>query len=167
MLMGIREVEEPLRNKEQTGARMRWLVERFAGDLSRYYVKRKGRAVALDKLPLNEYFDVVRTIPYQQDTAPVEVVARPRILLDKARGGLDCKKKSLLVAAYCQRRGIPWRLVASSRRPDRKYHHVFPQGLFRQGGMSGEASRWVNLDATYASNRLGENKRVSAAVVLA
>jgi hypothetical protein len=166
MLMGMREQQEPLFNKEQTGRRMHQLVRRFSGDLRSYYVKRGGKTLPLTKLTLRQIHDVVRKIPYRRDIAPVEVVARPKHILDHASLGMDCKKKNILLCAWCRENRVPYRMIASSTRPDRKYHHVFPQALLQ--GMAGDsrAMGWTSIDATYRNNRIGERKRVTAAMVL-
>jgi hypothetical protein len=163
--MGMREKSEPLFNKEQTGKRMYQLVRRYSGDLRSHFVKRKGRAVSLADLTLPQIHTLVRKIPYRRDLAPVEVVARPRHILDHAALGMDCKKKNIVLCAWARENGIPFRMIASSTRPDKRYHHVFPQmRVSPRTSMAG--GEWISTDATYASNRIGEHKKVTAAMVL-
>ena len=83
--------------------------------------------VPFSSLTIKEAFDVVRKIPYRRDSAPVEVVTRPGIVARNMRVGMDCKKKAILLSAFLKRRGIPFRLIASSKRKDKRIHHVFPQ----------------------------------------
>ena len=122
-------------------------VERFHRDLGK-----------LASMPLAEFFDYVKKIPYRRDRRGVETVARPGLLL-KEFPALDCKKKAILICAWARCNGIPYRLVACSERPDKKIHHVFPQIK--------EADRVRNVDATYPKYRLFQNKsRLTRAEVL-
>lgn len=140
------------------------LIERFSGDLDIVKVSRRGRAVPLSSLDLPSYYNLVRSIPYRRDREPVEVVSRPYHIFRHRSLGMDCKKKAILLGAYCKRNGIPYRLVASSRRPDKRMHHVFPQGMIQLSGNT--SPQWVNLDATYPNYRLGMQKQATAAEVL-
>lgn len=138
---------------------MRQVIGRFSRDLDRVVVRVRGRPCPFSKLSVREMHRVVKDIPYKKDTAPVEVVARPaRLLNGEFYSGLDCKKKSILVGAWAVKNNVPYRLIASSRRPDKKYHHVFPQ-LFLHGS-------WFNMDATYSYMRPGAVKRGTAFEVL-
>ena len=150
---------EPLISKEQTGRKMRALVGRFARDLDSVYVRVGRRRCPFSALTAAQVHKVVREIPYRRDTAPVEVVARPaRLLNGEFYSGLDCKKKAQLLAAWAIRNHLPYRFVASSRRPDRRFHHVFPQIRFGR--------EWVNMDATYRYMRPGSRKVGTAFEVL-
>lgn len=147
---------QPLIDRHQTGREMRALVGRYKKDLHRVTVRRGWRNVPVSELSMSEIHKYVRDIPYRADTRPVEVVARPARILngyDFPRG-VDCKKKAVILAAWAACRGLPWRFVAMSSRPDKKFHHVFPQ-IFFQG-------IWVNMDATYKNMRPGADKRGTA-----
>lgn len=123
------------------------LIEGFHKDL--------GRLAAMS---LPEFFDYVKKIPYQRDKRGVETVARPSLLL-REFPTLDCKKKAILICSWARCNGIPYRLVACSERPDRKFHHVFPQLKV--------AGRVRNADATYPKYRLNQSKaRMTRAEVL-
>jgi hypothetical protein len=134
----------------------------LSGDLKSIYVQDKGRSVSLADLPLTRFYNLVRKIPYRRDDNPVEVVARPRYLIERARGGLDCKKKATLLGAWFNANGYKpmkdWRFVAMSSKPSGAIHHVFPQV-----NMSGT---WRNADATYRYMRLLQPKQVTAIEVL-
>lgn len=151
-------VRQLLEDKDQTGREMHRLIRRYSGDLRSIMVERGGVPVPMSRLSVKEAFDLVRRMPYQQDTVPIEVVARPRRIVEEFQHGADCKKKAILLGSWLKENGIPYRLVASSRRADRKVHHVFPQGKF--GG------RWKTLDATYKHYRPFQVKRVTHAEVL-
>jgi transglutaminase-like putative cysteine protease len=158
------EYREPLEDKDQTGDAMYKLIERFYGDLDIVRVQKRGKAVPVSSLDLRSYYNLVRSIPYRRDTKPVEVISRPYYIFKHRALGMDCKKKAILLGSYCKGNGIPYRLIASSRRPDKRFHHVFPQGFLRMSGDSGP--EWVNLDATYGNYRLGEHKTATAAEIL-
>jgi len=104
---------------------------------------------ALAALSLPAFFNMVRRIPYLKDVKGQEVVARPALLL-KEFPALDCKKKAILIGAYCIANRIPFRFVASSQRRDAKAHHVYPQAF-----LSGV---FQNVDATYPHYRLFQPK---------
>jgi len=155
--------EEPLTSKKQTGRKMYAIVERFHNDL-RTTFSPDGR-VPLADLPMEQFFSLVKNIPYRKDEKPVEVLARPAHILRFARLGMDCKKKNSLMAAFlrCQEsgaypNGIPYRFVASSRRADKRVHHVFCQAKLN--------GHWSTLDPTYAWYEPGAVKEVTYAEVL-
>lgn len=108
------------------------MVEKFYGDIGE---------MAL--LPLEAYFNAVRSIPYRKDPPGTETVARPSAILRMPAA--DCKKKSILIAAWCKANGIPYRLIACSALRNRRVHHVFPDAR-----INGE---YRPLDATYPSYR--------------
>lgn len=147
-----------LKDKEQTGKQMHRMVKQYSGDLKNIYVKKNGSFVPFSSLNVFEAFDFVRRIPYRRDTKPIEVVARPYIIVRNIPLGMDCKKKAVLLSSYLRQRGIPFRLIASSRKKNRRIHHVFPQMGF--GG------NWLNYDATYSHYRPFERKRITKAEVL-
>ena len=149
---------EPLRDKEQTATKIKSLVNNFYGDLEHVLVERSGSRVPVTQLPLSDYFDLVKNIPYRRDPPPVEVVARPHHIFKYAKLGMDCKKKATAIAAYLKARGIPFRFIGSSNRPDKKIHHIFPQAKID--------SEYVNVDATYPDYKLFQPKTVTAWEVL-
>lgn len=149
---------EPLKNKDQTGKAMYRLINRYSGDLHAVYVRKDGQLVPFSSLSLMEAFDLIRRIPYRRDIKPIEVISRPNGILKNAPVGMDCKKKAILIAAYLKERGIPFRLIASSRKPNRRIHHVFPQ--------MNVAGKWLNADATYPHYQLFQQKPVTKAEVL-
>ena len=142
---------QKLEDKAQTGVEMKRLVLKYADDLDRIMVSRRGEIKKLTDFTLSEFFDFVRKIPYAIDNKPIEVVARPLILIKNRDSGLDCKKKAILMGAYFAKKKIwPWRFIASSRRLDGKIHHVFPQIYI--------AGKWKNTDATYSDYQLYQPK---------
>ena len=147
-----------LKNKDQTGKEMHRLIKQYSSDLNSVYVRKDGKMIPFSSLTLMEAFDIVRLIPYRQDIKPIEVIARPNGILKNAPVGMDCKKKAILIAAYLKERGIPFRLIASSRKPNKRIHHVFPQANI--------AGKWLNMDATYSNYKPFQLKPVTKAEVL-
>lgn len=144
-----------LGNKNQTGKEMYRLIDTYADDIDKFYMRTStGQSVPFSKLPLDDAFDYVRKLPYKKDHAPVEVVMRPRKILERPQNGYDCKKKSILLGAYLKKNGLNFRLMTSSNRYDKKIHHVFPQ-VQLQG-------KWLNVDATYPEYKLFDKKTVTA-----
>lgn len=153
------ETREALFNKSQTGQRMKMLISRYARDLDKITIRRGNKDKPLSQLSALDIHTVVKNIPYKKDTAPVEVIGRPaRLLNGEFSRGIDCKKKAILLSAWAVRNNIPYRLIASSRRPDKKFHHVFPQIALR--------GEWINFDATYKHMKMGGDKTGTAFEVL-
>ena len=130
------------------------MIDKYYGDM---YAP-TASVPALSTLTIDQAFDQIRKIPYRQDVKPIEVVARPAISLRNKDVGIDCKKKSILIASYLKSRGIPYRLIASSNKPSGRIHHVFPQMRF--------GNTWLNLDATYPQYRPFQQKALTHAEVL-
>ena len=100
---------------------------------------------------LNQMFNFVRSIPYKEDDIKTELVARPKYLIRKRfLNGLDCKKKAVLMGAWCNAHNIPFNFVAVSERDDKVIHHVFVQGFID--------NEWRNIDPTYSNYKLFEPK---------
>lgn len=133
---------QPLVDKEQTGRVMYWLVDNFHNDLDKIAVKRNGEKIPLSGLPFDDYFDIVRKIPYRRDTEPVEVTARPLHIWNLKNLGMDCKKKAIMMGAYFHDK-LPYRFMSTSAIPSGEIHHVFPQVKIE--------GDWYNMDATYPS----------------
>jgi hypothetical protein len=150
-------IEEPLRNKEQSILRIFQICRQFHGDLDLIALPRGSSEVSLSSLDLLDYYDFVRSMPYRQDVEPIEVVARPQIIVERFLSGIgrDCKKASVMLGSYFTKKRIRWRLVTMSSRPDRQMHHIFPQ-IFLEG-------EWGNMDATYSYMRPLQAKTVTAA----
>jgi hypothetical protein len=144
---------EYLTDKSQTAQAMYDLTERFYGDIDEIYTR---NSVPLSNLPLTDYFDLVKNIPYKRDPHLSEIVARPKIGFSLSNA--DCKKKAIMIASYLKRHNIPYRFIGSSSARNRRIHHVFPQALI--------SGQWVNLDATYKNAVPFDTKRVTKAVIL-
>ena len=147
----------PLTSKDETGREMYRLIESYYGDLDKIFIRRNGKFVPFSSLPMLDAFNVVKRIKYRRDSQPVEVVSRPLNIAIHSPLGMDCKKKSIFLSSYLRGNGIPYRLIASSKRADGRFHHVFPQCFL---------GSWHNLDATYSHNKPFQKKTITRAEVL-
>ncbi len=141
----MKKTTQDLFSKYQTSHEIKRLCKRYKNDLAH-----------LKNMPLLLFFDFVRLIPYQIDVAPVEVVARPKYLLQMP--ALDCKKKSILCGCYFELNGLKYRFIGSSNRPDQTIHHIFPQVCLN--------GVWKNFDATYNHYIFGQQKTLTNSVIL-
>jgi hypothetical protein len=147
----------PLKDKRQTGDAMYDICFTYNKDLETIYVKRPGiTMIPLSKFTLGNYYDFVKMIPYKIDTRPTEVVGRPLRLVQLKE--LDCKKKAIMIGSYAALKKIPFRFIASSSRPSREIHHVYPELKIE--------NQWVAYDATYSHYYVGMPKRTTAKEVL-
>jgi hypothetical protein len=147
------ESREPLFDKLQTSNRIKSLCKKFNGDLN-----------GTRSLTPYQFFEMVRKIPYRKDPKPIEVVARPKHILNHQNLGMDCKKKAILLGSYFEANKIPYRFIGSSRRQDKKIHHIFPQAMCdKDGNLTDD---WTNFDATYSTYSIAMPKAVTAYEVL-
>jgi hypothetical protein len=130
-----------LKSKDQTGAAMYKMTKETAPDLLKINVIYKGKKRNLGKMPLITFFDFVRNIKYRVDPKPREILARPFHSVKNRKSGIDCKKKAILIGAWAELKKIPWRFVATSKRPDKRLHHTYTEY-----NLSG---KWCPMDATY------------------
>lgn len=139
----------PLKNCEQTADEIARIVNRYYKDLNLIlYRRRSGRSGPIGKMTLTEYYDFIKNIPFEVDEKPIEFVARPYYLMK--RNSADCKKKTIMIGSYLKLHGIPFQLVGSSIRPDRRIHHIFPRALIN--------GKFRTIDATYPSNRIFKDR---------
>ena len=138
--------EEPLYNKEQTADKIKSFTDKYYYDIEQYTINSKRPS----QLTLPEFFNFVKNIPYKRDTSPIEVVSRPLYSIKFRNKGLDCKKKSILMASYCILHSIKFRFCGSSTRPDKRIHHIFIQVFLD--------NQWKFADATYSHYKLFADK---------
>lgn len=146
-----------LRDKNQTASEMYNLVEQYHDDLNNIEVIYNGKKRMFSELPLLDAFDVIKMIPYKQDTPPTEILSRPEFIGSQGTGA-DCKKKSILMGSWLKENGVPYRFVAMSTMPNGRIHHVFTQGYIND--------TWQNLDPTYPDAIPFQKKTVTAYEVL-
>lgn len=139
--------------KELTGHEMREMVKGYWMDLGSFL-----------RWPFAAWFDFVRLIPYESDEEKfpertIELVPRPAFLLNRhIFPRIDCKKKAILICAWAEGNGFPWRFLAVSARADKAVHHVFPQIDFGNG--------WENVDATFPEYAIGQGQSLTFAAEL-
>jgi hypothetical protein len=133
-------------DKYQTVAEIKKMIRDFHRDLLEF--------PALIGMNINEYYDFVKNIPYVRDVKKIEITSRPKYLLTMF-DALDCKKKSILMGSYMKLNhgDKSYRLCLSSNSPDKNIKHIFTQ-IFLNGN-------WINADATYSKNKIGQKKRVT------
>jgi hypothetical protein len=137
----------PLRDKKKTVNKINYIVNKYFRDICLF----NKMGIPLDKLTLKNYYSFIKNIPYRRDQKPVEILLRPKYLLVGKDIGLDCKKKSILMASFCKAKKIQYRFVCVSQRPDKRLHHIFTQVNIGKG--------WKNADATYSDNKLFQDKQ--------
>lgn len=147
-----------LLDKKQTAKDMYRLVNRYYKDLDIFYLRSGKKLIPISKLSFKKFYNMVKHLPYRKDIKPIEVTSRPYYLLAFPKVGIDCKKKAILIASYLKKNNMPYRFIASSKKKDKRIHHVFPQ-VFLNGV-------WYNADATYSRFNLFEPKFVTKAEVL-
>ena len=130
-----------LTNRNQTGRAIYKHAEKFAGDLLPY---------GYHDLTLHEFYDLVRSIPYEENPVGYEFVVRPGFSLEDLNSPLDCKQKAVLIGAWLYANNIEWRLAAVSEQDDKEIHHVLVQANIK--------GSWKNIDATYPEFKLFEAK---------
>ena len=158
------EERESLFDKGQTARRIKQLVSKYASDLDNIYLDEDGDKKPVSSLSIIDFFDVVRLIPYRKDMKPIEVIARPYYIFKHRNLGMDCKKKSLLMSSYFSLKKIPCRFIGSSKRPDKRIHHIFVQAKIHADGSP--SSKFENYDATYKNYSPELSKDVTAWEVL-
>lgn len=114
------------------------IVEKFYKDLEPY-----------KNWTLLGFFWFLCFIPYREDLE-IEVIGRPRLLLERAYKGLDCKKKSILMACYLKNKDIPYRFKVVGQGDD--VHHIFVEGFLKEYG------GWIDLDCTYSGGEIGKKE---------
>lgn len=137
---------EPLFDKYQTVTEIKRMIRDYYKDLELF-----PELVAMD---VQQYFDYVKNIPYIRDVKKTEVVSRPKFLLTVFEA-LDCKKKSILMGSFMKLKygDGSYRLCLSSNSPDKVIKHIFTQININ--------GNWINADATYSRNSIGQLKKVT------
>lgn len=158
------EEREELFDKQQTSDRIKELVKKYASDLDNIFLDDNTERKPLSSLSIVDFFDEVRLIPYRKDVKPIEIVSRPYYIIKHRNLGMDCKKKAVLMGSYFSLHSIPFRFIGSSRRADKKIHHIFIQAKVNPDGSP--SSQYVNYDATYKQYHPGQKKDVTAWEVL-
>lgn len=119
----------PLKSRQQTGRRIYALAKKFKSDLLEF-----------QNWSLDQFYNLVHSIPFSEDPVYTEIVSRPSFLLDpEIFPVLDCKKKTILFAAFFELQNWDYLLVATSDNSGDP-HHVFI--------LLWDGEDWVPIDAT-------------------
>jgi len=129
-----------LESRNQTAYEIYQLINEFYLDLLPY-----------KSYTLDEFYQMVRDIPYLEDMEEREVVSRPQHLLnEKYFTMLDCKKKNTLIGSFLKMKNIPYLLVSGSDVPIDPPHHIFVIAWIDND--------WKRIDATLQSDQIFEDK---------
>jgi len=123
----------------ETLGTMKRLATQYSDDVNQYV-----------SMPLNEFYDIVKTIPYRMDVLDGElheIVKRPFYTLNQFGPGGDCDDKAVVMAAWAYKNRIPFRFKAVGRTFNGNYHHTYPEFYLK--------GKWIPVDATYPHNTLG------------
>ncbi len=117
--MQVKNVE--LRSREQTAKDIYEIAKLFWSDL-----------LPFQDWTLSEFYDYVHSIPFVNDSIysdhidDYEVLPRPLYLLDSEQfPEIDCKKKTILFAAFAEMQGWTYILTAASEHHGVEPHHVY------------------------------------------
>lgn len=125
----------PLKSRQQTGRRIYALAKHFKNDLSEF-----------NNWTLDQFYNLVHSIPFSEDPVHTEIVSRPLYLLDPENFPvLDCKKKTILLSAFFELQNWTYLLVASSDNSGDP-HHVFI--------LLWDSEDWLPVDATLYEDSL-------------
>jgi len=106
------------------------LAKQYSADLKEF----------ADKMDFFSFYNYVRELPYIPDPKGKETISRPAYTVNPNwKGCRDCDDKTVLIAAFCELKKIPWRVIVCGVR---EYpHHVYPEIMFQD--------KWTQADATY------------------
>lgn len=97
--------------------------------------------------PLTRFFRYVADLEYRADPKGHESVSRPALTMGQAWPWRDCDDKAILIGSWCYLNNLPFRFIASSKRPDMVLHHVWVIASLN--------GKHLPLDATYPKNYIG------------
>ena len=126
----------PLESVEQTAAQMVRMVRQYATDL--------GEKASW---PLPKFFRFVADLEYRADPKGHESLSRPALAMGESWPWRDCDDKAIMIGSWCWINKIPFKFVASSKRPDKTLHHTWV--------MAEMFGKQLPLDATYPKNYVG------------
>lgn len=132
--MEIRRTEKPLKHWKET--------VRVIGDFA---IRYQADAFPLLGMDAPTVFRFVADLPYVADPIGKETVSRPLYTLDPSYEPRDCDDKTVLIGAWAEMHGHPWRIVVVGK--GNRPHHVFPEVFL--------AGDWIPMDATYSKNEIG------------
>ena len=130
-----------LRSVNQTGYQMARLVKDYWTDV-----------LFFSNTPLIKFFNLVKRLKYIPDARGIEIIHRPKHVLNPKAKYRDCDDKAILLGAYLYMKKIPFRFIAVSNRPDKTIHHVLIQAkVYNKSRL---------LDGTYPKNKIFKFKPI-------
>ena len=113
------------------------LAKQYRGDLQNF-----------NAYHINDFFEFVsKKIKYERDPYNVELISRPAITIKRGAG--DCDDKTVLMAAFCELKKIPYGIAVVGNK--RQFHHVFIYIY--------ENDKKIDYDATYNTSKIGNIKK--------
>lgn len=138
----------PLEGAKQTGREMYRLARQYYMDLAPYA-----------DYDLQQIYDKVKYLPFNPDPVNVEYVKRPKFTLERFGPGGDCDDKSVVIGAWAELTGHPYRFIAvGNPEPGKKYSKIDDILLTHVLTLVKIMGKWVIVDPTYAFNVLGYTK---------
>lgn len=99
-----------------------------------------------------EIFDLIsKKVKFRKDPENIELVMRPKFTLQRMEG--DCDDKTVLFLAWLLLKGYPCGYSIVSSTANKPFHHIFPF-MFDPDNHK----KIIDLDATYAHNKIGNSK---------
>lgn len=121
-------------------------------EIARMASQYKGDLEPWQDYTIGQFYRLVHLLPYVRDPFREETLSRPLYtMVWDSQTPRDCDDKTILIGAFCELKGLPWRIVVCGRQIGVP-HHVYPEIL-----MGGE---WWPADATYP-NRGGAGGNAS------
>lgn len=105
-------------------------------------------------MTLEEFFDLVKELPYQMEDKSwhAQILQRPSFTLARKAPVVACANKAIVLGSYLTLNGVENGFVTSANTPSGPYGHVF-----NWARMFGKTPRF--LDATYPDNVIFREKR--------
>ena len=91
---------ENLVSAKHTGKAMHEMVRKYHSDMAPWATE-----------SIFEFFDTMKSIPYQPDPKNIELIKRPSLTMMQIGPGGDCDDKSIAVASYAVLNLIPYRFL--------------------------------------------------------
>lgn len=101
-----------------------------------------------ENLSFENFYLMIRNLPYHADPQNIETLSRPLYTLQKNYTPRDCDDKTILICAFCELKGIPYKIEVTGKK--NKFHHVYPVVFIN--------NKWTIADSTYPNKGfLGSN----------
>jgi hypothetical protein len=133
--------EELINGPEQTGKRMRQLVEKYYLDMAPWA-----------SLSLMSIFEIIKNIPFTSDPAGHEFIKRPLYTMRQWGPGGDCDDKMIALASWARLNKLIYNFIAVGVK--KAGLNIIPlTHVLLEIKIDGN---WVHCDPTYAFNVCGQ-----------